>query len=235
MAFPLTRVSLLERTQSVDPEVRARAHETLAAVYWGPVYAHVRLTHGAGREDAEDLTQGFFAEALRRDLFARYAVGRARFRTYLRACLDAYVANERKAQRRLKRGGGARTVRIDVADLEGRLRTESDVDAVFYNEWVRGIFALAIARLRERCEDSSRRLQLTVFERYDLADIEGAERPTYAQIAADLGVPATQVTNWLAALRREFRTIVVDTLREICGNDEEFRAEARALLGIDVP
>jgi DNA-directed RNA polymerase specialized sigma24 family protein len=235
MAFPLTHVSLLERTQSVDPDVRARAHETLAAVYWGPVYAYVRLTHGAGREDAEDLTQGFFAEAMRRDLFARYAAGRARFRTYLRACVDAFVSNERKAQRRLKRGGGTRAVRLDVADLEGRLRTESDVDAVFYNEWVRGVFALAIARLRERCEGSGRRPQLAVFERYDLADVEREERPTYAQIAADLGVPATQVTNWLAAVRREFRGIVVDTLRETCGSDEEFRAEARALLGLHVP
>jgi DNA-directed RNA polymerase specialized sigma24 family protein len=235
MAFPLTHVSLLERTQSIDPEVRARAHETLAAVYWGPVYAYVRLTHDAVREDAEDFTQGFFAEALRRDLFARYATGRARFRTYLRACVDAFVANERKAQRRLKRGGGTRAVCIDVADLEGRLRTESDVDAAFYNEWVRGIFALALARLRERCEESGRRVQLAVFERYDLADIERAERPTYAQIAADLGVPATQVTNWLAAVRREFRGIVVDTLREICGSDEEFRAEARALLGLQIP
>jgi RNA polymerase sigma factor (sigma-70 family) len=214
--------------------VRARAHDTLAAVYWGPVYAYIRLTHGTVREDAEDLTQGFFAEAMRRDLFARYTAGRARFRTYLRACVDAYVANERKAQRRLKRGGGARAVRLDVADLEGRLRTESDVDAVFYNEWVRGVFALAITRLRDRCEESGRRHHLTVFERYDLADVDRQERPTYAEIAADLGVPVTQLTNWLAAVRREFRGIVVDTLREICGSDEEFRAEARALLGLDI-
>ena len=235
MPFPLTHVSLLERTQSGDPDVRARAHETLATVYWGPVYAYVRLTHGAVREDAEDLTQGFFAEAMRRDLFARYAPARARFRTYLRACVDAYVSNERKAQRRLKRGGGTRAVRLDVADLEGRLRTENDVDAVFYDEWVRGVFTLAVARLRERCEESGRRLQLRVFERYDLADVDRSERPTYAQIASELGVPTSQLTNWLAAVRREFREIVVDTLRETCGSNEEFRAEARALLGIDVP
>jgi DNA-directed RNA polymerase specialized sigma24 family protein len=234
LPFPLTHVSLLERTQSADPDVRARAHETLAAVYWGPIYAYVRLTHGAEREDAEDLTQGFFAEAMRRDLFGRYAVGRARFRTYLRACVDAFVSNERKALRRLKRGGGTRAVRLDVADLEGRLRTESDVDVAFHSEWVRGVFALALARLRERCEESGRRPHLAVFERYDLADVECAERPTYAQIAADLDIPVTQVTNWLAAVRREFRTIVVDTLRETCSSDEEFRAEARALLGLRV-
>ncbi|MFN2563675.1 MAG: RNA polymerase sigma factor [Gemmatimonadaceae bacterium] len=234
MSFPLTHASLLERTRSGDPDVRARAHETLAAVYWGPVYAYVRLTHGAAREDAEDLTQGFFAEALRRDVFARYTPGRARFRTYLRTCVDAFVSNERKAQRRLKRGGQARAVPLDVADLDGRLRSESDVDAVFYNEWVRGVFALAIARLRERCDQSDRRHHFTVFERYDLADVTRGERPTYAQIGAELGVPVTQVTNWLAAARREFREIVVDTLREICGSDEEFRAEARALLGLHV-
>ena len=235
MPFPLTHVSLVERTQSDDPEVRARAHETLAAVYWGPVYAYVRLTHGAVREDAEDLTQGFFAEALRRNLFARYTAGRARFRTYLRACVDAFVSNERKAQRRLKRGGGTRAVSVDVADLEGRLRTESNVDAVFHDEWVRGIFTLAVARLRERCAESGRTLQLAVFERYDLVDAAREERPSYAQIAADLGVPVTQVTNWLAAMRREFRAIVVDTLREICSSDEEFRAEARLLLGVRIP
>jgi DNA-directed RNA polymerase specialized sigma24 family protein len=203
-------------------------------VYWGPVYAYIRLTHGDVREDAEDLTQGFFAEAMRRDLFARYAVGHARFRTYLRTCVDTFVSNQRKAERRLKRGGGTRTVPIDVADLEGRLCTQSDVDAVFHSEWVRGIFALAITRLRQRCEQSDRQLHLAVFERYDLAEVEHTERPTYAQIADDLGVPETQVTNWLAAVRREFRGIVLDTLREICGSDEEFRSEARALLGLDI-
>ena len=99
---------------------------------------------------------------------------------------------------------------------------------------MRGLFALAVSRLRERCEESGRRQQLAVFERYDLAEPGQHGRATYAQIAADLGVPTTQVTNWLAAVRREFRAIVIDTLREICGNDEEFRAEARALLGIEV-
>jgi DNA-directed RNA polymerase specialized sigma24 family protein len=235
VSFPQTRISLLKRTQSEDPDVRARAFETLAAVYWGPVYAHVRLTHGAEREDAEDLTQGFFAEAMRRDLFARYAVGRARFRTYLRTCIDTYVSNERKAHRRLKRGGGTRAVRLDLADLEGRLRIEADVDAVFHDEWVRGIFTLGLSRLRERLEASGRRIQLAVFERYDLAESSGGDRPTYARIAADLDIPTTQVTNWLAAVRREFRAIVIETLREICSTDDEFRTEARSLLGIDVP
>jgi DNA-directed RNA polymerase specialized sigma24 family protein len=219
-----------------DPAVRERAHGTLASVYWAPVYTHVRLTHRASPEDAEDLTQGFFAEAARRDLFARYDAGRARFRTYLRTCVDAYVANEHKATRRLKRGGGMMAMSLDVADLEGRLRVESDPDAEFQREWVRGVFAMALTRLRERYEGSGRTAHLTLFRRYDLDPAEMGNtdaRPTYAALASELGIPITQVTNWLAAVRRDFRQIVIDTLRDISASDAEFRAEARALLGID--
>jgi hypothetical protein len=48
-----------------------------------------------------------------------------------------------------------------------------------------------------------------------------------------MSVPVTQVTNYLAWARREFRRIVLEELRELSGSEEEFRREARALLGVD--
>ena len=246
--FPATHASVLQRVRSADPEVRARALETIAAVYWAPLYAHVRLTHRAERADAEDLVQGFFADALRRDLLARWDAARGRFRTYLRACLDAYAANERKAARRLKRGGGAVPLGLDVAELERRLADgatghgtvhgavhggAADVDRVFHDEWVRAVFARAVARFRARCAAAGRHAHLALFERYDLA-ADDAPPPTYAQLAAELAITPTQVTNWLAAARRDFRAAVLETLRELCADDEEFRDEARALLGVTV-
>src|ERR671930_2611943 len=95
-AFSITHLSLVRRVRSGDADTRARAQDALAAVYWAPIYAHVRLTHQVTPQDAEDLTQGFFAETLRRDLFARYEPGRARFRAYVRSCVDEYVDNLRK-------------------------------------------------------------------------------------------------------------------------------------------
>jgi len=234
--FPVTHLSLVRRVRSADAETRARAEDALAAVYWAPIYAHVRLSHRVELEDAEDLTQGFFVEALRRDLFGRYEPERARFRTYVRACVDAYVHNEAKAQRRLKRGGGAHVLSLDIAELEERLASDGhdDPDAVFHREWVRSVLVTAIARLRDRYEHLGRRTHLAIFERYDvMAGGEADRRPTYAELAASLGITATQVTNWLATTRRDFRAFVLDTLRDLSGNDEEFRAEARALLGID--
>jgi hypothetical protein len=225
---------VLQRARSADPEVRARALETIAAVYWAPLYTHARLAHRAERADAEDLVQGFFADALRRDLLARWDAARGRFRTYLRACLDAYALNERKAARRLKRGGGAAPVGLDVAELERRVGAADDAERAFHDERVRAVFDRALARFRDRCAAAGRHAHLALFERYDLAAADGSAPPTYARLAAELAITPTQATNWLAAARRDFRAAVLETLRELCAGDDEFREEARALLGVSV-
>ena len=233
-SFPATHLSLVRRVRSSDADTRARAQDALAAVYWTPIYAHVRLNHHQEPPDAEDLTQGFFVDALRRDLFARYEPQRARFRTFVRRCVDSYVINALQAERRLKRGGGASFVPLDVADVETRLTSEpadtNDPDAVFHREWVRSVLVTSIERLRERYEAAGKRLHLLLFEKYDMASSTD-ERPTYGELATEFAIPTTQVTNWLAATRRDFRALVLDTLRDLSGSDEEFREEARALLG----
>ena len=73
-------------------------------------------------DDAADLTQGFFLRAFEKDFFAGFDPSRARFRTYLRTCLDGFVANARKADARLKRGGGVTLIPIDFDEAERELR-----------------------------------------------------------------------------------------------------------------
>ncbi len=233
MPFPTTHLSLVRRVGSDDAETRSRAQEILAAVYWRPIYAHIRLAHRQEPADAEDLTQGFFAEALRRKLFARYEPSRARFRTFVRTCVDSYVANAFQAERRHKRGGAHTFVSIDCGEVDARLRNGADADEVFQQEWTRSVFAAAVDRLREKYQAAGRQVHLAVFEEYDLAPSD-ADRPTYAQLAAKHAIPATQVTNWLASTRRDLRRIVVETLRELTASDEEFRDEARALFGREI-
>jgi RNA polymerase sigma factor (sigma-70 family) len=237
VSFPVTHLSLVRRVRSNDADTRAHAQDALAAVYWAPIYTHVRLTHRQEPADAEDLTQGFFVDALRRDLFARYDPRRARFRTFVRRCVDSYVANALQAARRQKRGGTASFVPLDIADIEGRLTRErdlasSDADAVFHREWVRSVLLTAVAKLRDRYVAAGRLVHLALFEQYDMADSDDA-RPTYAELAARHDVPQTQVTNWLAAVRRDFRTIVLETIRDLSGSDQEFREDVLALLGFE--
>ena len=233
--FPATRLSILESAKSPDPEIRRRAHDVLAQVYWPVVNTYARLSFRLSPEDAEDVTQGFFADALRRDLFARYAPERARFRTYVRTCVDAFVLNAMKAERRMKRGGNATHVPLDPGAADLALSTVPDPDAVFHQEWVRAVFSSALDAMRVKYEATGKHQQFSAFVRYDVSGMSAATPPTYSDVAAELGVPVTQLTNWLAAVRRDFRSFVLDTLRTLSASDEEFRDDARALLGIDAP
>jgi hypothetical protein len=74
-------------------------------------------------------------------------------------------------------------------------------------------------------------MHFALFQRYDVEGPGNPARPTYADLAAGFGLPATQVTNFLALARREFRSIVLDQVRELSASDAEFREEARDLLG----
>jgi hypothetical protein len=233
--FPLTRPSAIRRTASTDDAVREAANQTVAQVYWPPICAYIRIAHRYPREDAEDLTQGFFADALRRDLFARYEPARARFRTYVRLCVDRFVANARKADGRLKRGGGSASIALDDAPQRESLAIDPAADRLFHEEWVRSVLDVSVTRLRERSHTPSRQRQFALFERYDLEGTRTGAPPSYAALAAEFGLSVSQVTNGLASIRAEFRAVVLEVLHELTGNDEEFREEARSLLGITPP
>jgi hypothetical protein len=233
VSFPATRLSVVARTRSEDAETRRLAFDALIAAYWKPVYKYLRLKWSLDPDEAGDLTQEFFTTTLEKDVLGRYDPSRARFRTYLRVCLDGFVANVKKAEGRLKRGGAVSLVPLDFQSAEGELRTHepfvpADVDELFYQEWVRAMFQGAVEDLRAAAHATNRDVMFKVFERYDLVE---DSRPTYAALAAELGLTATAVTNHLAAMRRQFRQHVLARLRELTTSDEEFELEARRLLG----
>jgi DNA-directed RNA polymerase specialized sigma24 family protein len=232
--FPVTNHSAIINARSDDQLIRRRAFDTILASYWKPAYKYIRLKWHAGNEDAKDLTQGFFAQAFEKNYFATYDAGKASFQTFLRTCLDGFVANERKAGARLKRGGDMDHYQLDFAAAEDELlshATSSNLspEDYFHREWVRWMFTLSVETFRQRCEELGRPVHFQLFERYDLSD----DKVSYASLAEEFGLDTTTVNNYLAAARRDFRRIVLAKLREITATDEEFRAEARSLLGVE--
>ncbi len=227
MNFPATRHSAVRGASSTEPSERARAWDRLAAAYWQPVFKYVQMKWHTDESAAKDLTQGFFTAAIEKNYFAAYDASKAKFRTYLRTCLDGYISNERKSAARLKRGGGVETVAIECD-----LPSGATLDDFFRDEWVRSVFGIALDALRQLCDERGKQIAYRLFARYDLE--EGGRDPdiSYPKLAAEFGLPVTQVTNHLAWARREFRRIVLEHLREITASDEEFREEAQALLGV---
>src|SRR4029434_7052773 len=105
MELPATRHSMIAAVRSGDASVRRGGFETLVAIYWKPVYKYLRMKWHAAAGDAQDTTQDLFARAMEKSYFDAFDPSKGRFPTFLRVCVDRFVANERKAAGRLKRGG----------------------------------------------------------------------------------------------------------------------------------
>jgi RNA polymerase sigma factor (sigma-70 family) len=230
--FPTTRYSVIAVLRGGEPSDREVAWESLARMYWKPVYKYLRIKWRKSNEDAEDLTQGFFKSAIQKNFFRNYDPERSRFRTFLRTCLDGYVANEEKAARSLKRGGGAQFVPFDFHQAEIELtQSQYSPEEVFEKEWIRSLFSTALEAFRQKCEEQGKTIQFQVFEAYDIEKDPGTKL-SYDDLAKKFGLSVTTVTNYLSFARREFRNTVLLMLEETSGNEEEYRADARRLFGL---
>lgn len=238
--FPATRWSVIAAVRSADGAERERALDTLCEAYWKPVYKYIRLRWNRAAPDAQDLTQGFFAEMLERDLLNRFDSSKSRLRTYLRLCVDSFVMNEDKAAHRQKRGGDVQHLALDFAGAEEELAvgtidaaaiaSPESLEEFFETEWLRSLFALVVEDLHALCAKLERGRDFQLFERYDL---DGDDEISYAQLAQQCGISVSDVTNGLAWTRREFRRLALKRLREMCSDDDEFRRETKTAFGWD--
>lgn len=233
--FPETHRSIIERIRGGDADARRLAFGDLAAGYWRASYHYLRLQWRLTPADAEDAVQAFFTAAFEKHYLERFDPAQARFRTFLRTCLDRFVQNLRKADRAAKRGGGVTLLSVDFAGAEREIPSLppviGDAERFFHDETVRALFARAVDRIRREFSTSGRDAVMAVFERHDLAPASGT---TYASIAAELSLSVAQVTNYLHQARAALRVAALDELRAISASDREFEDDARALFGAEV-
>lgn len=236
--FPRTCHSALAVLRDGAAPERNRAMQVVAQAYWKPVYKYLRLKFRMSKEAAADTTQSFFLAVIEKGFFAPYDPDRARFRTFLRTCLDRFVMNQEKKESRQKRGGDTVLLSLDFDSAEYEIQQagmspESSPDRIFEIEWVRSLLSIAVDRLSEICEQSGKKTHYLLFCEYDLGREESAEPITYAALAAKHGLTTEAVTSYLASARREFRRIVLEAIRDMTATDEEYREEVRTVLGID--
>lgn len=231
--FPETRVSAVLGARSEDEAARHRAFERIITAYWKPVFKYMRVRWQTDHEQAADWTQDFFTRLLEKEFVQSWDPARGHFRTWLRVGIDGFVKNERKAAGRVKRGGGLAPLSLDFDDAERELGPLLPVETLhperyFEQEWARALFEAGVAALCEELESSGRSQRWRIFEAADLAP---GDRPSYKDLAAQFGEPETQITNYLAAARRQLRRILSERLRELTGSDEEYAFEAERLFG----
>jgi len=233
--FPTTRASAILGLHSPDPSVRARSLGQLTRIYWRPVYKHVRLRWRKTPDEAQEVAQEFFLHSIDAGTFQAYEPGRALFRTFLRVCLDRFVVDLARRKLSKKRGQGIVPVSLDVETLESEIRRDgpdaSDPERLFEEEWVKSLVAIAVESLRVACNEKGKEEHFRVFERWYLGTRNDS---TYATIAEELHLSVSNVMNRLAYARREFRAIVLEVLRDLTSSEQELRAEAQTVLGIEL-
>lgn len=233
--FPETRDSLMQALRSTEADARRLAFDLVVRAYRTPVIALLERRWTLPHADAEDLAHDFFATALEKDWLLRFDANRARFRTFLRSCLLAFASDAADRKHAQKRGGDTRHVSIDDAAIAENIDSgDASLDAVFEQEWIRSVLQMSLYSLDAEARASGHSMHVQLFRRYDVDGADLDVRPTYAELAKEFDLPATQVTNHLAWARRRFRQHVLSTVRALTGSDEEYRAEVHTLLGVHV-
>ncbi len=219
--FDTTRWSVVLRARGEPAEARA-ALETLCRTYRPPVLAYVR-NHVFVRDNAEDLTQAFFARFLEQAWYADADPERGRFRSFLLTALKRFLIDASAEARTLKRGGA---FRFDSLDDAGAISTGETPEHTFQREWARAVLAAAFARLREEAEHAGK---LALFERLSEFLAEAPDEADYARAAADLNLRRNTLAVAVHRLRRRLRDLVREELAETTADPGDLEAELRAL------
>ena len=217
------------REPSADAE---EALEELCERYWSPLYAYARR-NGCSVEEAQDLTQGFFARFLEKQAVRAADPARGRFRSFLLGSFKNFLANERERERAGKRGGGQIPLSLEFEREEARYTAEPrdllTPEALFERQWALSVIDRAQTML---AAETARAGKQAAFERLKMYLVGEREPGGYAEIARALGMTEGAVKVTVHRLRRRFRELLRSEIAATVSDDSETDAELEYLMAV---
>lgn len=233
--FVTTRWSVVARAGGDDSRASEVALAELCGAYWYPLYAYVRR-RGHAPEEAQDLTQAFFARLLQKNYVADARQEKGKFRAFLLVAMKRFMADEWGRQHAQKRGGFRAIVSIDQDSAESRLAAEmshdQSPDLLFDRQWALTLLERVRTRLRDEYVASGR---AALFEHLEglLARDEAAS--PHADIAARLGLTVPAVKMSVRRLRGRYRELLREEIGQTVAAPEDIDGEIRHLFSIFGP
>ena len=233
--FPSTHwsVVLAAGGSSAEPEIAQAALGELCQTYWMPLYSFVR-SRGYAVHDAQDLTQSFFAYLIERKIYTRVDRQKGRFRSFLLASLKNFLADASDRERTLKRGGGQSFLPLNedqIDDAESLFQTHGATntgDQIFDRSWAEALVAVSLERL---AADYTRESKEKLFNELKVFLTSGPEPlPTYAELAARLGMTESTLRSYVTRLRARYREVLRAEVRRTVDTEAEVDAELQELL-----
>ena len=232
--FGSTQWSMVLAARDGEPERAQAALEELCATYWRPLYHYVRRS-GYSVEDAQDLTQTFFARLLERDTLRHVDPALGKFRAFLLASLKNFLANEWRRGQAMKRGGAAQFL-----SLEEMTRAEEGCavvaaapltpERVYERNWAMALLGRAAARLEAEFTAAGKSRVYGQLKQY----LTGDREARYSEVAAALGISEVTVRVSVHRMRGRFRELLQDEVGRTLAEPGEaaIEEELRHLLAI---
>jgi DNA-directed RNA polymerase specialized sigma24 family protein len=230
--FATTHWSLVIAAGGPQTSESSAALEALCQIYWYPLYAFVRRA-GYGVEQAQDSVQAFFVHLLEHDSLGSARQDRGRFRSFLLGALKHFLANEYDRGRALKRGGGQPLLTLDVSSAESRYafepRDESTPETLFERRWAMTLIDRVHMQLRTALVRSGKGALFEQLKDY----ITGVENDvSYRDVGSAAGLSEGAVRVTVHRLRRRFREVLRDEIRQTVSDPAEIDSELDFLLGV---
>jgi len=230
-AFATTHWSLVATAQGESPAAR-EALEKLCRAYWLPIYAFVRR-QGYKHEEAEDITQGFFARLLRRRNLDAVRKERGRLRSYLLTSLKSFLTSEHRRAMTLKRGKGSQIVPLEELDQASELmlsRADSQSADVLYERfWALALMEQVMKRLKDEYATAGNAALFDSLKQL-LPDDPGV--PTRAEIASKLGMREDALRQAFRRFRVRYQTLLREEISHTVALASDIEDEVRHFIAV---
>ena len=233
VAFTTTHWSVVLEAQGPTPAAQA-ALEKLCRTYWRPIYGFVRR-QGAIPEEAEDLTQGFFALLLERRDLGAVRKEKGRLRSYLLTSLKNFLTNERNRAMAIKRGQGQRLISLDELRDDERAGFEPvdtlTAEQIYERRWALALLDLVLVRLRDDYRAAGP-ASAGLFDWLQKSLTEEVDRPSHAETAREFGMTEDAVKQALRRLRRRYGQLLREEIAHTVMAPGDIEDELRHLIAV---
>ena len=231
VAFATTHWSVVLEAQGESPAAR-EALEKLCRTYWRPIFAFLRR-QGLSSTEAEDITQGFFAELLERRSLDAVRKEKGRLRSFLLGGLRYFLANEERRSMAIKRGKGQRLISLDELRAEEQIETEPadpvTAEMIYERRWALTVLEQVLSQLKDEYRQAGNAALFDSLKQL-LPDEPGA--PSQAGIAAQLGMTENALRQAFYRFRQRYQSLLREEIAHTVATPGDIEDELRHLISV---
>jgi RNA polymerase sigma-70 factor (ECF subfamily) len=228
--FRTTHWSVVLHAGDNGDSCSAAALEHLCAAYWHPLYGYARR-RGYDPHEAQDLTQEFFVQLLQRRFLDAVDPEKGKFRSFLLASMNNFLANEWHRSRCIKRGGAVTILSLEEQQAEQRFLVEPVDEAtpekVFERRWAETVLEQVMEKVRKEVTTAGQPERFELLKDFLVRDSGSA---SYAQVAKQLGLSLSATTSAIHRLRSRFRQLFREEIAHTVASPDEIDDEIRCLI-----